>query len=89
MQRTALDRTVIDETGLSDRYDFVLRWTPDESRFIQFRGTGVFVPSESGAGNAPPGLFTAIQNQLGLKLEAKKAMDDVVVIDRVERPSAK
>jgi uncharacterized protein (TIGR03435 family) len=47
----------------------------------------VFVPSGSGEANAPPGLFTAIQGQLGLKLEAKKAMDDVVVIDRVETPS--
>src|ERR1017187_1253904 len=87
MQRTVLDRPVIDDTGLPDRYDFVLQWTPDESQFIQFRGTGVFVPSGSGEANAPPGLFTAIQGQLGLKLEAKKAMDDVVVIDRVETPS--
>jgi uncharacterized protein (TIGR03435 family) len=88
LQRTVLDRPVVDETGLPDRYDFVLQWTPDESQFNQFRGTGVVVPSGSGDANAPPGLFTAIQNQLGLKLEAKKAMEDVAVIDRVERPSA-
>ena len=87
LQRTVLDRPVVDETGLLERYDFSLEWTPDESQFIQFRGTGVVVPSGSGGTNAPPGLFTAIQNQLGLKLEAKKAMDDVVVIDRLERPS--
>ncbi len=88
LQRTVLDRPVVDETRLPDRYDFALQWTPDESQFIQFRGTGVVVPSGSGGANAPPGLFTAIENQLGLKLEAKKAMDDVVVIDRVEQPSA-
>lgn len=88
LQRTVLDRPVLDETGLPDRYDFVLRWTPDESQFTQFRGAGVVVPSESAEANAPPGLFTAIQDQLGLKLEARKAMDNIVVIDRVERPSA-
>ncbi len=88
LQRTVLDRPVVDETGLRDRYDFVLQWTPDESQFIQFQGTGVHVPSGSGDVNAPPGLFTAIQNQLGLKLEAEKTLDDVVVIDRVEKPSA-
>ncbi len=87
LQRTVLDRPVVDETRLPDRYDFSLEWTPDESQFIQFRGTGVVVPSGSGETNAAPGLLTAIQNQLGLKLEAKKAMDDVVVIDRLERPS--
>ncbi len=88
LQRTVLDRPVVDETGLHDRYDFVLQWTPDESQFIPLQGTGVHVPSSSGDANAPPGLFTAIQNQLGLKLEAKRAMDDVAIIDRVERPSA-
>lgn len=87
LQRTVLDRPVVDETGLPERYDFGLEWTPDESQFIPLRGTGLVMPSRSGDANAPPGLFTAIQNQLGLKLEAKKAMDDVIVIDRVERPS--
>jgi uncharacterized protein (TIGR03435 family) len=88
LQRAVLDGPVVDETGLRERYDFDLQWTPDESQFVQFRGTGVVVPSASVDRNAPPGLFTAIQNQLGLKLEAKKAMGDVVVLDRIERPSA-
>ena len=87
LQRTVLDRPVIDETGLRERYDFVLQWTPDESQFIPLQGTGVHVPAASGDANAPPGLFTAIQNQLGLKLEAKKSMADVIIIDRVEKPS--
>lgn len=87
LQRTVLDRPVVDETGLRDRYDFVLQWTPDESQFIPLQGTGVHVPAASGDTNAPPELFTAIQNQLGLKLEAKKSMADVIVIDRVEKPS--
>jgi len=88
LQRTVLDRPVVDETGLTDRYDFELKWTPDESQFIQFRGTGVVVPPTNAEANAPPGLFTAIQDQLALKLEAKKAAVDVVVVDHVEEPSA-
>jgi uncharacterized protein (TIGR03435 family) len=88
LQRTVLDRPVINETSLPDRYDFVLQWTPDESQFIQFQGTGIVVPSGSVEANAPPGLFTAIESQLGLKLEAKKEMDDVLVIDGVEKPTA-
>jgi uncharacterized protein (TIGR03435 family) len=69
------DRPVVDQTGLSGRYDFKLQWTFDENR----------APTD---GSAPPSLFTAIQEQLGLKLEAVKAPTDVVVIDKVERPGA-
>jgi uncharacterized protein (TIGR03435 family) len=70
-----LDRPVVDQTGLTGRYDFQLKWTMDESR----------VPTD---GNAAPTVFTAIQEQLGLKLEPVKAMTDVMVIDKVERPGA-
>ena len=89
LQRTMLDRPVVDQTGLPDRYDFALRWTPDDSQFSQLRGA-VTLPIEkaNADADAPPGLFTAIRNQLGLRLEAKKAMVDVVAIDHIERPSA-
>lgn len=87
LQRTVLDRPVVDQTGLRDRYDFVLKWTPDDSQFSPLRGA-VTLPAEKADANAPPGLFTAIQNQLGLRLEAKKAMVDVIAIDRIEKPSA-
>jgi uncharacterized protein (TIGR03435 family) len=69
-----LDRPAVDQTGLNGRYDFQLKWTSDMTRET--------------AADAPPGLFTAIQEQLGLKLEATKAMVDVLVIDKVERPGA-
>lgn len=46
------------------------------------------MPSEKADADSPPGLFTAIQNQLGLRLEAKKAMVDVIAIDRIDKPSA-
>ena len=58
---------------------------PDES---QFGGMGVKVPPPTDAADAPPPLFTAIQEQIGLKLEAGKAQVPVLVIDKAEKPSA-
>jgi uncharacterized protein (TIGR03435 family) len=86
LQSAVLDRPVVDQTGLSDRFDFTLVWTPDQS---QFAGLGVRIPpGASDDPNAPPGLFTAIQEQLGLKLDSTKAPVEVIVIDHVEKPSA-
>ncbi|MGD0442848.1 MAG: TIGR03435 family protein [Edaphobacter sp.] len=84
LQSGILDRPVVDQTGLQGRYDFLLRWTPDESQFTQVGGR--FPPPTEGA-DGPPGLFTAIQEQLGLKLNAEKTAVDVLVIDHVEKPS--
>ena len=84
MQTAVLDRPVVDKTGLAGRYDFTLTWTPDET---QFAGLGVRVPPPSPDANGPPGLFTAFQEQLGLKLDSTKAPAEVLVIDRVEKPS--
>jgi uncharacterized protein (TIGR03435 family) len=69
-----LDRPVVDETGLKGKFDFMLEWTVDGS--------------VSNDPKAPPGLFTAVQEQLGLKIEATKGPAEVLVIDHVERPSA-
>jgi uncharacterized protein (TIGR03435 family) len=87
MQNGVMDRPVVDQTGLTDRYDFHLLWTPDDSQFAQFRGVGLAAPAPTDDAKAPPSLYTAIQEQLGLKMEATRAPDDVIVIDRVERPS--
>lgn len=87
MQASVMDRPVVDQTGLTDKYDFTLKWTPDDSQFAQFRGSGVNVPPAGDNPNAPPSLYTAVQEQLGLKIEATKAPDDVIVIDHVEKPS--
>ena len=84
MQQTVLDRPVVDQTGLAGRWDFLLKWTPDES---QFAGLGIKVPPPSDAPDAPPPLFTAIQEQIGLKLVAGKAPVMVLVLDHVEKPS--
>jgi uncharacterized protein (TIGR03435 family) len=75
----------VDQSGIAGRYDFQLTWTPDET---QFAGLGVKVPPPSDKPDAPPNLFTAFQDQLGLKLVATKAPCDVLVIDKVEKPSA-
>ena len=84
MQNAVLDRPVVDRTGLQGRFDFTLNWTPDES---QFRSMGVNIPPPPADGSGPPGLFTAIQEQTGLRLESITAPVEVIVIDSVERPS--
>jgi uncharacterized protein (TIGR03435 family) len=79
-------RIVTDRTGLAGLYDAELLWTPEESPFIG--------PPPPGAPEFPPGydpngppLTTAIQEQWGLKLENQKGMVDVLVIERIERPT--
>jgi uncharacterized protein (TIGR03435 family) len=86
MQGAVLDRPVVDQTGLKGRFDFQLQWTPDETQFLSLRGPGP-LPSPPEGAETQPDLFTAIQQQLGLKLESTKAQTDVLVIDKVERPS--
>ena len=87
MQSGVMDKPVVDQTGLKDRYDFTLKWTPDDSQFAQFRGSVSMNKPANNDPNAPPSLYTAVQEQLGLKIEATKAPDDVIVIDHVEKPS--
>jgi uncharacterized protein (TIGR03435 family) len=85
--QTVLDRPVVDQTGLTGRYDFELKWTPDDSQFAVFRGVGALPPPPKDDPNAPPSLYTAIQEQVGLKMGPAKVPDDVIVIDHVEKPS--
>ena len=82
LQSVVLDRPVVDQTELTGRFDFTLKWTPDES---QFGGRGGSAKSE--AADAPPDLFSAVQEQLGLQLKSAKIPVDVLVIDRVEKPT--
>jgi uncharacterized protein (TIGR03435 family) len=84
-QSAVLDRPVVDHTEITGKWNFQLKWTADES---QFSGMGVKVPPPSDAPDAPPPLFTAIQEQIGLKLDAGKAQVEVLVIDKAEKPSA-
>ena len=85
LQVSILDRPVVDRTGLTGRWDFTLKWTPDETQFAD--GPWGSPKPAADDPNGPPPLFTAIQQQLDLKLEAQKTQVPVVVIDHVERPS--
>lgn len=80
-QRAVLDRPVVDETGLTGRYDFDLEFTPGDVEW-----NGAF------AGRTPtdadkPGLWTAIQEQLGLKLVATIGPVETIVIDHIDEPT--
>jgi uncharacterized protein (TIGR03435 family) len=81
LQRAVLDRPVVDKTSLSGRYDFTLEWAPDETQF------GGEVPKAPGDAPSPP-FFSAIQQQLGLKLEATRGPIEAFAVEQVERPSA-
>lgn len=81
--QAVLDRPVVDRTGISGRYDVALNWTVDD---FQSQRLSAF-PSPVDRTTEVPDLFTAIQEQLGLRLESTKGTIDVMVIDRIERPS--
>ncbi len=84
MQRYVLDRPVLDRTTLPGRYNFSLKWTPDDSQFGDRAG---LLPPQSGIVEQPD-LYTALQQQLGLKLESTKAPVEVFAVDHAEKPSA-
>jgi uncharacterized protein (TIGR03435 family) len=65
-------RTVLDKTGLTGRYDFTLKWNPDDSET---------------SGDAGDSIYAAVQRQLGLKLDSGKGPVEIVVIEHAERPS--
>lgn len=84
-----LGKTVVDKTGLSGRYDYTLQWTPDDAVTPKAGEGEGGPPREEGAVQAGgPSLFTAVEEQLGLKLESSKGLVDVIVIDHLDLPSA-
>jgi uncharacterized protein (TIGR03435 family) len=84
LQSNVLDKPVVNQTGLTGRYDFLLRFMPDPSQVANFGG---LPPGNAADPDAPPDIFSAFQQQLGLKLEPTKAFVDVMVIEKIERPS--
>jgi uncharacterized protein (TIGR03435 family) len=97
-----LGRKVVDQTGLKGNYDFDLKWTPDQGPGggggMMGAGPGGGPPPGVGpggpGGDAPPppdssgpSIFTAVQEQLGLKLESAKGPIDMLVIESVQKPS--
>jgi uncharacterized protein (TIGR03435 family) len=83
-----LHRTVIDKTGLTGKYDLELNWTPDQGSEPMFKGAdGAQQRSDSAPDSSGPSIFTALQEQLGLKLQSAKGPVETLVIDQVEMPS--
>lgn len=90
LSQQQLGRHVLDKTGLPGKYDFTLQWTPDMNQGARLKA---FDDGQSGTGGTPPlensgpSLFTAIQEQLGLKLQPEKDPVPLLVVDHIERPS--
>lgn len=78
-----LHRTVIDKTGLNAKYDLHMKWAADRAAMAGPDGGRVEASDESG-----PSIFTALQEQLGLKLESTKGPVTTLVVDHAEPPSA-
>ena len=83
-QRT--QRIVVDRTGLTGLFEADLRWTPDEPFTV--------VPAPSGGPETPlgydphgPALTTALQEQMGLKLESRKELVEMLMIDTIDHPT--
>jgi uncharacterized protein (TIGR03435 family) len=70
-----MDRPVVDKTGLTGYFDFKLQFAPES-------------PAADQPVSSDPSIFTAVQEQLGLKLEATKVPVDLLVIDSVQKPTA-
>jgi uncharacterized protein (TIGR03435 family) len=85
LQSAAVDRPVVNQTGLTDKYEFSLVWTPDQLLTATTTNTNALAPGEKA--DAPPDIYTAIQQQLGLKLEGTRMRIEVLVIDKLEKLS--
>jgi uncharacterized protein (TIGR03435 family) len=74
-------RIVMDRTGLAGAYDFTLTWTPEQMPNRPPGAPDVVIDPNG------PSLFTAVQEQLGLKLEAQRGPVSMLIIDRLEKPT--
>jgi uncharacterized protein (TIGR03435 family) len=82
-----LSRTVVDKTGIGGEFDFLLTFTPDSPAVPSPDGAAPRASDSSAATERGPDIFTAIQEQLGLKLVSAKGPVEILVIDHAERPS--
>ena len=78
-----LERSVIDKTGLTGNFDITAEWTPDDSQAASPLPADAPPPP----GDVGPSIFTAFQEQLGLKLESQRGPVEIFVVDRAEKPS--
>lgn len=84
--RVVEDRVVMDRTGLTGSYDVLLEWSPDPPPFAPALDLPPGLPVPVPPASAGPTIFTAIQEQLGLKLQSERGLVEVLLIDRVEKP---
>jgi uncharacterized protein (TIGR03435 family) len=85
LQSRILERPVVDQTGLTDRYDFTLEWKPDAAQLAAIAGPNP--PALPQSLEDRPDLMAAMRQQLGLKIESGKAPVEVLVIDKVTKPT--
>lgn len=83
---TILGATVLDRTGIEGHFDASLQWTPDPATQPLVTKSGMPAPPPPPDATPGPSIFTALQEKLGLKLEARKVPVDVIVIDHANRP---
>jgi uncharacterized protein (TIGR03435 family) len=87
LQRSVLDRPVVDQTGLEGKWDFLLTWTREGNQMAAL-GAVPAPLSDNPNPDGPPDLVTAMRDQLGLNLISSKAMVELIVIDHIEKPAA-
>lgn len=79
-----VNRVVVDRTGVADNFEFTLRWTPEQiPAGFDKKAAAMGLPPIDADG---PSLFTAMREQLGLKVDAQKGPVDILIVDRAERP---
>ncbi|MEP7352222.1 MAG: TIGR03435 family protein [Acidobacteriota bacterium] len=83
LQARIVDRPVVDKTGLTGKYDFTLTWRPEQQATAQPANAPPPPPDME----SRPDIFTAMQEQLGLRFQAEKTPVDVIVIDKAAKPS--
>jgi bla regulator protein blaR1 len=81
------DRVVVNKTGLAGNYNWTLKWTP-EATAQNFSGTNGGTLPPPGSDDSAPSLFTALQDQLGLKIESQKGSVETLAVDSIDRPTA-
>jgi uncharacterized protein (TIGR03435 family) len=84
---TTLGQIVVDKTGIEGKYDVSFQWTPDPASEPRVSKSGEPLPPPPADAMSGPSIFSALQDKLGLKLEARKVPVQVIVIEHAQRPS--
>jgi uncharacterized protein (TIGR03435 family) len=85
--RVVEDRVVVDRTGLQGHYDVLLEWSPDLRPFAAATDLPPGLPVPAPPTSGGPSIFTALKEQLGLRLQPDTGLVEVLMVERLERPS--